>query len=544
MKLKKHLFICFLMIVASACATLNNPKRETASVKKAGIYFEDITTASGIPDMAGSSIIVSDYDNDYYPDFMMANRLFRNTSTPTAILFEDVTVKAGLEKNSGDAIFIDINNDDQPDIITITGQVYIQNKGVFTERSKEFGLVMPAKAFALSYADVNRDGFADLIVGVSEIHENNTFTFVPGKFFLNIEGKAFKEDNRFNLDKYPAYTRGIQWADFDNDSYTDAYFSNYRLRQNFLFKNNKGIFTESAPEYRVQGEYSTTTYLDPFYKKTYGPQYGHTIGSVWADFNNDGNLDLWAANLVHKFVGKNGDGSYDIRGYVCDDSKIYRNMGAPDYKFTDVRRESGIPMMPMGDWSKYKGDELWSQITAADFDNDGLVDTYVAQVYNLKYANSFLFKNNGNFKFSDISLSEPTRVFDSYAAAWADFNNDGKMDLLISGRDAVDATPTTRLLKNIFNNPANHFVKIKLVGTTSGKNPVGTQVRIFHDKGVTMRQYEGVSGTLSQENDPNLHFGLGNATTINSIEVRWSSGKRQMVTGVKMDQGWIVTELK
>lgn len=542
--MKTTILYSFLIMTLSACSTNTTPSRDTASIRKSGIYFEDITQTSGVPQISGSSIIIGDFNNDQFPDFMVGNRLFQNVSTSTSIQFEDVTTRVGLDKNSGNAIFIDINNDGELDIITVKGQIFLQKKGMFTETSKNFGLTMPKNSFVLSFADVNRDGFADLIVGVSEIHENNNFSFVSGKFFLNVAGKSFKEDNRFNLAKFPAYTRGIQWADFDNDTFPDAYFSNYRLRANFLFKNYRGVFVDVAPKYKVEGILDKTKYLDTFYNKNYGPQYGHTIGSVWADFNNDGNFDLWVANLVHKFVGKGSNGTYDIRGYVCDDSKIYKNMGAPDYKFTDVRKESNIPMMPIGDWSKYKGDELWSQITAADFDNDGLIDTYVSQVYNLKYANSFLFKNNGNFKFADISISEPTRVFDSYGAAWADFNNDGRMDLIVSGREAVDAPQSVKIFKNIFNNPANHFVKIKLIGTTSGKNPVGTQVRIVHDKGVTMRQYEGVTGTMSQENDPTLHFGLGNVKQIKSVEVRWSSGKKQFVTGVTLDKSWIVTEVK
>lgn len=540
---EKIILALFVLSLTTACAPKKSLERKTSSTENKGLYFEDITLASGIPAIAGHSIIIGDFNNDQFPDFVVNGRLFQNVSNGN-IQFEDVTTRVGLDKMAGTAVFFDINNDSTLDIVTTTGQVFLQKNKFFTEVSKDFAFRMPDRAFSLSFADVNRDGFADLIVGVSEIHENNTFSFLPGKFFLNVNGSSFKEDNRFNLAKYPAYTRGIQWADFDNDSYPDAYFSNYRLRQNFLFKNIKGLFIESAPKYNVQGEYSDTTYLDPYYKKKYGPKYGHTIGSVWADFNNDGNLDLWAANLVHKFVGKGSDGSYDIRGYVCDDSKIYKNLGPPDYKFTDMRKISDIKMMPMGDWSIYKGDELWSQITAADFDNDGLIDTYVSQVYNLKYAHSFLFKNKGNFKFGDVSQNEPTRVFDSYGAAWADFNNDGKMDLIVSGREAVDENPQVKVFKNIYHNPAHHFVKIKLVGTTSGLNPVGTQVRILHDKGVTMRQYEGVTGTLGQENDPNLHFGLGEATKIKSIEVRWSSGKRQIVTGVIIDKSWIVTELK
>jgi hypothetical protein len=67
-------------------------------------------------------------------------------------------------------------------------------------------------------------------------------------------------------------------------------------------------------------------------------------------------------------------------------------------------------------------------------------------------------------------------------------------------------------------------------------------VRIVHNKGLTMRQFEGVTGTLSQQNDSKLHFGLGEATEIKSVEIKWSSGTRQLVTGVELDRGWIVTE--
>lgn len=531
------------LLLFFGCSPKNRLSRSTSSNEKKGVYFEDVTDKSGIPnDLSTQSFIVGDTNNDGLPDFLAGGRLFKNVSK-NFIAFEDVTTKSGLDKINGYPVFIDINNDGELDIITTSSQVYIQKAQVFTESSKSFGLTLPEKTFTLSFADVNRDGFADLLVGLSEIHENNTFSFLPGKFFLNMGGKSFKEDERFNLKNYPAYVRGMQWADYDNDGSNEVYFSNYRLRQNFLFKRTNDIFKDIAPSLHVEGEYDTKRYMDPYYKKTFGPQYGHTIGSVWADFNNDGNFDLWVANLVHKFVGMNNN-AYDYRGYVCDDSKIYKNSGAPHYQFTDVRKNSGIPMMPMGDFSLYKGDELWSQVTAADFDNDGLIDTYVSQVYNLQYAYSLLFKNQGDFKFTDVSDKEPTRVLDSYGGAWADFNNDGKMDLLVSGREALNANAKIKVFQNIYHNPKNHFVKITLVGKSSGRNPVGTQVRITHNKGVTLRQFEGVSGTLSQQNDPTLHFGLGDADQIKSVEVRWSSGNRLNVTGVGLDKGWIVTEQK
>lgn len=538
--------ILLLLFIVSACSPKQHvkAKRSLSSESKRGLHFEDVTENAGIPsDIASSSIIAGDYDNDGLVDFIAKDSLFRNTSKED-ISFEDVTVKAGLDKLSGYPVFVDINNDGQLDIITTKGMVFIQKNKVFVDMSRTYGLSLPEKAYTLSFADVNRDGYADLLVGMSEISENHQFKFIPPKFYLNIQGKIFKEDKgRFNLDKYPAYVRGMQWADFDNDQVNEVYFSNYRLKENFLFKNNGKTFSEVAPKYNVQGEKDPKRYLDPYYKKTFGPQYGHTIGSVWADFNNDGNFDLWAANLVHKFVGMNSKNTYDYRGYVCDDSKIYKNSGAPDYKFTDVRKQSGIPMMPMGDYSKYKGDELWSQITAADFNNDGFIDTYVSQVYKLNYSHSLLFQNQGNFKFKDVSAKEPTRVFDSYGGIWADFNNDGKMDLIISGRETPNDEQRLRVFQNIYKSK-NRYVKIRLVGISSGKNPVGTQVRVTTDKGVFLRQFEGVTGTLSQQNDPTLHFGLGASTTIKSVNVRWNSGKRLNVTGVKLNSTWVVTEQK
>ncbi len=537
--------LLFFLILLAACSPKKpvTKSRDISSNIKRGVYFEDVTSESGIPsDLASSSIIAGDYDNDGRVDIIVNNRLFRNVSGKDTD-FEDVTLKAGLDELEGSPIFMDINNDGQVDIITTKGMVFIQNNKVFTDMSAQYALKLPEKAYTLSFADVNKDGFADLLVGQSEVHQNNQFSFLPGKFYLNIAGKTFKEDpTRFNLDKFPAYVRGMQWADFDNDSINEVYFSNYRLRQNFLFKKNGHSYADLATKYNVQGEKNSNAYYDSYKRKNVGPQYGHTIGSVWADFNNDGNFDLWVANLVHKFVGIN-QGSYDSRGYACDDSKIYKNSGAPNYTFTDMRKQSGIPMKPIGDFTVFRGDELWSQITAADFDNDGLIDTYVSQVYQTDYSYSLLFKNLGNFKFTDVSDKEPTRIYDSYGGIWADFNNDGKMDLIVSERETPKTDHRIQVFQNIYNSP-NHYVKIRLVGGASGRNPVGTQVRITTDKGVFLRQYEGVTGTLSQQNDPTLHFGLGTSKEIKSVQVKWSSGKVLNVTGVTLDRAWVVTEQK
>lgn len=532
--------------LVSACQAPQNivPERSVSSLKTKASYFQEVTDEAGLPNTAASTIVNADFDNDGLVDFIAGNKLYRNISSKERFNFEEITERVGLKLLTGRPMFVDLNNDGLIDVVSTSGQFFVQyKKNSFLESSDKLKLKLPPSVHTLSFVDFNRDGWVDIAAGMDEIHKDNTFTFVQPHIYLSVKGQSFREiSSQLNLSRYPAYTRGIHWADYDNNGKVEAYFSNYRLRQNFLFKNQFGNFSDVAPEVKVQGEYNPKKFYDPFLKTHKGPSYGHTIGSVWADFNNDGNLDLWVSNLVHKYVGET-KGGYDYRGYVCDDSKIYRNTGAPDYQFVDMRSSSGIALMPLGNWSVYKGDELWSHSTAADFDNDGLLDMYVAQVYNLKYAYSLLFKNQGQFKFSEISSTEDTRVLDSYAGSWADYNNDGKMDLLISGREGVDRDARLRLFKNIYAS-TNQFIKIKLNGTRSGKNPVTTQVRVFHSKGQFLRQYEGVTGTMNQQNDPVLHFGLGTIKAITAIEVRWSSGQRQIINKVALNSTIQINEPK
>jgi len=530
-----------LILLLTSCSS-QLPFRQTASTSRP--IFEDITYKTGVANKHSTSVTVGDFDNDGKVDFIAHHKLYRNISEGGNIKFADITTATGLARMSGMPAFLDVNNDGQLDIVTTKGQLFIQKNKYFYNVASQYGLRMASDAMTISFGDLNGDGFPDLIVGRTEIYKNNVFNFVPPQIFINVNGKAFREvSSQQGMSKFPAYTRGIVWADYNNDKSPDIYFSNYRLKQNFLFQTHKGKMKDVAQQAGVQGEFNPNKYYDNHLQQKLGPKYGHTIGSVWADLDNDGNLDLFVSNLVHKFVGtpKNKT-SYDYRGYVCDDSKVYKNTGAPHYKFIDMRAKSGLPVKPIGDYSKYQGDELWAHATAADFDNDGLIDLYVSQVYNLNYAYSLLFKNRGNFRFQNLTHLGP-KIYDSYAGAWADFNNDGKMDLIVSGREAVDATPRIRIFKNVIDND-NNFLRVKLIGTKSGKVPVTTQVRVFHKNGQFLRQVEGVTGTLNQQNDSTLHFGLGKIEKIDRIEITWSSGLKQVKKNIQPNKTYVFTEGK
>ena len=536
----KRTLVPAVIFLLTSC-TSYSPFRKTASTNNP--IFEDVTSSANVDTHASTSIVTGDFNNDGKVDFIANNKLYRNVSSKGQIRFEDVTEETGLLIMKGMPAFFDVNNDGLLDIVTSKGQLHVQQKsGRFLEVSAKYGLIMAKDAMTVSFGDLNGDGWPDLLVGRTEISANNSFNFVPPQVFLNVNGKNFREvSSQQEMQKFPAYVRGIVWADYNNDKSPDIYFSNYRLRQNFLFQTHKGKMVDVAHKAGVQGERDPNRYYDNHLQKKFGPQFGHTIGSVWADLNNDGNLDLFVSNLVHKFVGtpKNKPG-YDYRGYVCDDSKVYKNTGAPHYNFIDMRSKSGLPVKPIGDYSKYKGDELWAHATAADFDNDGLIDMYISQVYNLNYAYSLLFQNKGNFRFRNVTNLGP-KVYDSYAGAWADLNNDGKMDLIVSGRAAVDATPKLRIFKNVYESN-NNYIKIRLIGKKSGKIPVTTQVRVYHKNGLVMRQVEGVTGTLNQQNDPTLHFGLGEVDEINRVEIIWSSGYKQVVRNLEVNKKHTITE--
>jgi len=503
--------------------------------------FKDVTATTGLPEMSAAAIAFGDFDNDGWVDMLAGGRLFKNTSTSTQISFQEVTLRLSPAPLAGGALFVDIDNNGLLDILTTKGLVYKQyGKNIFIESSRLMDFRLPSGVHTLSLVDFNGDGWIDVFAGMDEV---SITSFVPPVSYINESGHRLTKYKQSIFESLPNYVRGIAFADYNNDGKKDGYFSNYRLKPNNLFRMSEIIMTDEAPNRGVAGIIDPKKFYDSTVDGYFGPRYGHTISSGWADLDNDGNLDLWVSNLVHKYVGIKKDGSYDLRGYYCDDSKIYRSMGPPDYNFKDMRPTSGIDYKPIGPYGKFIGDELWAHTTIADFDNDGFQDVYVSQVYDLDYSYSLLYKNLGEFKFQDVSADQGTRVFDSYAAAWADLNNDGKMDLVQSGRIKNGVAPAIRVLENVMPT-TNNYLKIKLKGHRSGTVPVTAQIRVYHDKGMMMRQQESVIGTMSQQNDPTVHFGLGQIRFINRIEVRWPTGKVQTLRNIDVNQLLVIEEDK
>jgi hypothetical protein len=287
--------------------------------------------------------------------------------------------------------------------------------------------------------------------------------------------------------------RGVTACDFNQDGALDVYVSNYRLQPNLLWLNDgKGKFRDVAAEYNALA-------TSP------GFAGGHSIGACWGDFDNDGRFDLFAGNFAHQ----------DNRGDQPK-SRFLRNLGPPkQYHFED-RGPCGIFYQ-----------ESYASPAAGDYDNDGNLDLFFTTVYATasKGVKNFpeLYRNDDKFVFNDITSQAGLAGLEgTYQAAWADFDNDGDLDLATAGK----------LFRN--QGGGGNWLKVKLEGDGKAVNrsAIGAQVRIKVKNEILTRQVEAGTGECNQ-NDLTLHFGLGRQAAPVSVEITWPDGTKQKISDVK-----------
>jgi hypothetical protein len=444
-------------------------------------------------------------------------------------VFKDRTAELGLQIANEAVCWVDVNNDGWTDLLT-GGVVWINNAGKsFTRRADGLGTVVAADfdndgfvdlfswsqlrlyrgdagksftQFALPelpkcvsrgacWGDFNGDGFVDLYIGGYEDWDAG-ITY-PDMMLMNERGKSFKL--AWSEVRYRA--RGVTACDFDQDGDLDVYVSNYRLQPNVLWLNDgTGKLQDVAAAYNAL---ATSPGFDG----------GHSIGAAWGDFNNDGLFDLFAGNFAHQ----------DDRGDQPK-SRFLRNLGP----------EKGHHFEDLGTCGVYY-QESYASPAAGDCDNDGDLDLFFTTVYGVasfgRKNYPVLYRNDGNFAFADATATAGlAELAPTYQAAWADFNNDGNLDLVSAGR----------LFQNM-GNRGNHWLKVRLNGDGNRVNwsAVGAQVRIKLGDAALTRQVEAGTGEGNQ-NDLVLHFGLGAQAEAVSLEVVWPGGIRQTVADVGADR--------
>ncbi|MBM3315142.1 VCBS repeat-containing protein, partial [candidate division WOR-3 bacterium] len=344
-----------------------------------GACFTDVTEAAGLAERRESRVAWGDYDNDGYDDLLLSGCvLFRNDSGRR---FVNVTDSAGLTGASGrGGVWADYDNDGWLDFWMSAGsgldRLWHNDKGRFHDATVEAGT--PADSLpteGAAWADFDNDGWVDLYCANYENWELHSY--FPDRLWRNVGGR-FIDWTDSGAVRPPYGTdlagRGVNWGDYDDDGLQDCFVSNYRLCENFLWHNNGDrTFENLAGQMGVSGD-------------EVSGWYGHTIGSEWADCDNDGDLDLFTADLAHpRYIE------------FSNRSRLYENLGpGRTPRFVDRRAVSGIR------FEETHSDPAW-----ADVDNDGDLDLYVTSIYEGR--RSFLYLNSRRPRPTDpTSFEEAT----------------------------------------------------------------------------------------------------------------------------------------
>lgn len=430
--------------------------------------FVDVSGPLGLS-MGNDNACWVDVDNDGWTDLVAGGIVWRNDKAKAFSQIGDV----------GSVVAADFDDDGFPDLFSFSRMKLYRN-----EAGKRFSEVrLPELAPTVSrgacWADVNRDGFVDLFVGGFEDWDKQ-ITY-PSYLLLNERGSGFKKawtDAAFR-------TRGVTACDFNRSGVPSVYVSNYRLQPNNLWiGDGSGQTRDGAPELNAIAT-------------SEGFPGGHSIGACWGDFDNDGEFDLFAGNFAHR----------DSRGDQPK-SRFLRNKGP----------KAGFHFEDLGTGGVFY-QESYASPAAADFDHDGKLDLFFTTVYgtaSFKTPNfPVLFRNAGGFAFVDATADLGLgNLPPTYQAAWADYDNDGDLDLATAGKLFQNRRPPRAWLK----------VKVEGDGRKVDRSAIATQVKVAVSGSKFSRQVEAGTGEGNQ-NDLTLHFGLGAVTGLVSIEVRWLNGR-------------------
>ncbi len=441
--------------------------------------FQDRSTEMGLTIGADAACWV-DIDNDGWTDLITSGAVWKNEKGKKFTKIADV----------GSVVAADFDNDGFVDLFSWSQMKLYHNIGGAKFEPIPLPELPPTISRGACWGDFDNDGFVDLYIGGFEDWEKQIA--YPDMILMNQGGKSFKL--AWSEIKYRA--RGVTACDFDRDGDVDIYVSNYRLQPNLLWINDgTGHFKEMAADYNAVA-------TSP------GFPGGHSIGACWGDFDDDGFMDLFAGNFAH--VDDRGD---------QPKSRFLRNLGLnKGFKFED-----------MGTCGVFY-QESYDTPADGDYDNDGDLDLYFTTVYPIASFNRpnhpVLYRNDGKFVFADATASAglaglPTTT----QAAWADFDNDGDLDLVTGGK----------LFVNQGN--GNHWLEVRLHGDGHivNRSAIGAQVRIKLKGKTLTRQVESGTGEGNQ-NDLRLHFGLGDTKGKVDLEILWPGGHLQRVQNVKIDR--------
>jgi predicted NUDIX family NTP pyrophosphohydrolase len=557
----------FLRLFAFAGLSALPPVRlkadTTGAAQTRGSLFEEVpSSVSGItwvhenamsdnrylPETMGPGVAFFDFDNDGWMDIFMVNSGKADFYTPAAPL------KNALYKNNRDGTFTDVT-----DKAGVAG-------------GQQFGM-------GCAIADYDNDGYQDILVtayGRCTLYRNNgngTFTDVTDKAGVSA----------------PGWTTSAVWFDYDNDGKLDLFlcsFVQFSLKNNVFCGDNKlgkrfycipRIF-KGTPSvlYHNNGD---GTFTEVSGGTDIQRAIGKGLGVVATDINNDGLMDLFVANdTVQNFLFANrGKAKFDEIGLAAEvgfsaNGTPRSGMGVDAADFDgDGKQDLFVSNVDQEMFSLYRndGNEFFSDVAAPhgiaqatrllsgwgvkffDYDNDGRVDLFLANGHpddmvekysqQVRYKEPLLLFHHDGTKLvnvSDQGGSAFAKTFPARGLAVGDYNNDGRIDVLVGNNGGAPL-----LLKN--NASGNHWLGLRLQGTACNRDAIGARITwSFGD--VIRTRYKSSGGSYLSSHDIREVLGIAQATKINWVEIKWPlpSGRVERFTDVPIDRYVTIVEGK
>jgi hypothetical protein len=553
--------------------SLSRPITAGGFVDGATVVFSDITKQAGLEkflhrsgteakitilETIGSGVALIDYDNDGWLDIYLLNAstiaaLKGKEASPRAMLFHnnhdgtftDVTEKAGVANERwGVGVAVgDYDNDGWPDIYVANfgkNRLYHNNhEGTFTDVAEKAGVTVGGWSAGPTWGDYDHDGLLDLFVpGYVKFDIDNPPIAGQGRIppnFCQFRGIAVmcgprglpgESDHLFHnngdgtftdvsvkagvSDPNGYYGLAAAFVDLDDDGWVDLVVANDST-PNYLYRN------------RHNGTFEDVSYASGFALSEDGREQA-SMGIAIGDYQRSGRIDLFTTTF-------------------SDDYKtLYRNDGRGS--FSDVTYQAGLagPTIPFLAWGT----------GFLDFDNDGLLDLFIAnghvypEVDKQDWGTTWaerpqLFRNLDGKKFQEVPPATGSGLADvisARGAAFGDIFNDGVIDVVINN---IASRPT--LLRNVLKT-GNHWLELKLVGgPKSPRDANGARV-FLTTGGVRQRGDVYSGGSYSSSSDQRIHFGLGPATKVDSLEIDWPSGAKQIILTPSIDRITTVYEGK
>ena len=529
-----------LAIIGRSDAHGQKPAGFTDISSTAGVQFHHVNGASHDKHLAetiGSGGLFFDFDDDGWIDIFLVDggsladpaiarqarhRLFRNRGNGT---FDDVTAASGI-RHAGygmGACAGDYDDDGRVDLyVTSVGANALYRNtggGSFKDVTREAHVAGGSWGTGCAFADLDKDGDLDLFVAnyVSADAARNpycgnarlnarfychplNFEPLPNVLYRNEGNGTFTDVSRESgIGALRGNGLGVVIADYDDDSWPDIFVANDSVPNVLFHRTGSWRYEDVALRAGVAVATDGTARAG--------------MGTDAADYDGDGRLDLVVTNLDFEMFS------------------LFRGLG--DRLFTYATPESGIgaatlPFVGFG-------------AVFLDFDNDGLLDVAFANGHMLDNPTQFragashaqrklLFRNMGSRRFSNVT----SRAGAGFALekvgrglVAGDIDNDGDLDLLVTNNGE-----NADLLRN--DGPAGHALVVRLIGTRSNRNGIGARLRLTVAGRTQLREVKAGSSYLGQ-NDVRQHFGLGDGTRVDRLEVRWPSGRVDVVQDLPAD---------